>query len=314
MLRLEDLKQQLIDGKVNKLYIFFGEDYAIRKHYIHKIAESFDDILYFDTFDDCKSAGTTSTLFTVKKLFVIDSDEEFLSTDDSVVNGLLGKSESNCFVFIYNEDITKTQLFKSFESYVTKFPAVAENIAMEFIEDEVQLSEVERRNLAYECNNLYGNILLETDKIKRYSEAKNISNESAYTSLVAKKQMIDRLMSYDSDLFMEDYLSKNYRNYSVWIKIIENDISGFVYSFNSMYRDLITGALIKQYGKWTGGEKAYSVGMFWGRIKLLRELDIKISFEKLYEKAYDLCCIESDYKNGYINSENLLTVFIDKFF
>lgn len=106
----------------------------------------------------------------------------------------------------------------------------------------------------------------------------------------------------------------NRSNYGVWLKIIENDISGFVKSFSNIYRDLITGALLKQYGKWTGGEKAYLYGMFWGRIKILRDIDIKISYSKLFEKAYEMCCLESDYKNGIVNNNNLLTIFIDKFF
>ena len=314
MLRLEDLKQQILDSQINNLYIFYGEDYAIRKHYIKKIAELFSETLYFETYSEAKSTSSKSALFKVKRLMVIDSDEEFLNIEETTANNLIVNLEDDVYIFIYNDDITKTNLFKFLEPYVTKFPAVSENIAMEFIEDAVRLSETDRRALAYECNNLYGNILLETDKIKQYSKAKGVSEETAYKTLVAKKQMIDRIMLFDSDLFMEDYLTGNNRNYYLWIKIIENDINGFVRAFSNMYRDLLTGAFIKQYGKWTGGEKAFSTGMFWGRIKILRELDICVSYDILYAKAYEMCCLESDYKNGIVNADNLVTVFIDKFF
>ena len=37
MKKLEDLKQDLIDGRLRKFYVFYGEDYGIRKHYINKI-------------------------------------------------------------------------------------------------------------------------------------------------------------------------------------------------------------------------------------------------------------------------------------
>lgn len=208
MLRLEDLKQQLLDNIINKVYIFYGDDYAIRKHYIHKIAESFEEVLYFETFEESKSVSDTAALFRVKRLIVIDSDEEFLNSDDKVLSKLPTSVGDNTYIFIYNDDISKSNVYQQLETYITKFPAVAENIAMEFIEDEVKLAESDRRSLAYECNNLYGNILLETDKIKQYSKARNVSEEVAYSTLVAKKQMIDRLMLFDSDLFMEDYFCR----------------------------------------------------------------------------------------------------------
>ena len=41
MKKLEDLKKELLDNKVNKFYVFYGEDFGIRKHYINKISTYF---------------------------------------------------------------------------------------------------------------------------------------------------------------------------------------------------------------------------------------------------------------------------------
>ena len=44
MKKLEDLKKELLQDKVNSFYVFYGEDFGIRKHYINKISTYFNNL------------------------------------------------------------------------------------------------------------------------------------------------------------------------------------------------------------------------------------------------------------------------------
>lgn len=315
MVRLEELKQSILDSKIKNLYIFYGEDYAIRKHYINKICESFTELVYLEQYTDMLLQVSSASLFKVKKLFVVIDDMDFLElSSDELQQFKNSLDDDNTIIFVYNNDITNEDILNIFADNITKFPAVTADIAMEFVEDIVKISEKQRKDLAYECNNLYGNILYETDKVHTYSQAKDISEEQSYESLKASNQLVDRLMSFEADIFIEDYLTSNRKNYYLWFKIIENDIDGFCWSLNSMYRDILTASLIKQYGKWDGSTKAYNYGFYWGRIKIIRDLDIKYTTDFLYQKAHELACIDSDIKNGILNKGDILSTFMDKFF
>ena len=41
MKKIEDLKRDILEGKLEHFYVFYGEDYGIRKHYIDKIKTFF---------------------------------------------------------------------------------------------------------------------------------------------------------------------------------------------------------------------------------------------------------------------------------
>ena len=44
MRKLEDLKSSLLKDEVDKFYVFYGDDFGIRKHYIEKLGSYFSKI------------------------------------------------------------------------------------------------------------------------------------------------------------------------------------------------------------------------------------------------------------------------------
>lgn len=71
MKQLKDLKDELLNNKINNLYIFYGEDYGLRHHYINKLKESFDVVEFVDNAENISKTSTGIGLFKRKILYLI---------------------------------------------------------------------------------------------------------------------------------------------------------------------------------------------------------------------------------------------------
>ena len=74
MRKLEDLKTDLLNDKLENFYIFFGSDVGIRKHYIDKISTYFSQKISVSDWNEIKSLSTTKSLFSLKQLFLVYND------------------------------------------------------------------------------------------------------------------------------------------------------------------------------------------------------------------------------------------------
>ena len=48
MRNIKDLKEDILAKKSGNIFIFTGEEWAIKKHYINKIAEEYEALKYVD--------------------------------------------------------------------------------------------------------------------------------------------------------------------------------------------------------------------------------------------------------------------------
>ena len=86
MKQLKDLKDEILSNRINSLYIFYGEDYGLRHHYISKLKESFQEVQFVDKAENIQKASTGIGLFKIKKLYIIHGDEEFAKSKSAVLN------------------------------------------------------------------------------------------------------------------------------------------------------------------------------------------------------------------------------------
>lgn len=314
MKKLQDLKQELIEGKVNKFYVFYGEDYGIRKHYINKIATFFDSTVVVDSCEKVGAMTVAKSLFKIRKLIVVYDDQVFAKKSNEVIQTFIKRLNDYCVILVYEQPLENSNLFKNFSDYITYFPVVQDNIAKEFVESEVSLFQTNQEQLAKDCVNNYNNILLESDKIKQYGQAKNLTDEHSYESLKLKEQMLENIDTFDSNLFMDDILTGMFTNIPYWIHIInkkEENNDKFYFSLTSMLNDCLIASLISKYGKYDGGSRAYNYGLPWGRTKTIRELNLYYNYEQLLELAFFISEIDSKVKTGQLLRENVLNYFLE---
>ena len=85
MRKIEDLKVDLMNGNIDKFYVFYGEDFGIRKHYINKLSTYFDKVQYLSNWKDIKELVSTKSLFKVHQLVILYDDMDFCSLSVSTV-------------------------------------------------------------------------------------------------------------------------------------------------------------------------------------------------------------------------------------
>lgn len=311
MKRLEDLKKELLDNEIHKFYVFYGEDYGIRKHYINKIQTNFTQkARYIDDYQKISNNASTKSLFgDNKKLVVIYNDEQFLELKkEQIVKFIKGLKQYYC-IFVYEKLDENSILIKEFSDYVTYFPVVQNNIAQEFVDNEVSLNLKDSQNLAYNCANNYNNILLESDKIREYAFANKISQQCAYEVLYCKGQLIEIYDEFNANDFMNDVLTQNRQNYFYWYTIMQNDVERFIYSLTFILNDFLIAALVQQYGIWEGGSKAYNLRLPWGRTKVIRDLPIPYDVDYLLNCSYKVAEIDELIKRGKLDRNKVPSYF-----
>lgn len=322
MKKLQDLKQEILNGKINNFYVFYGEDYGLRQHYINAIAQNYTKIVYIQNYLDFSDQAGSSLLPT-KYLYLIYNCIDFCTLTIDQINKFKQKILDNCVIFDFDSEQEQTTLFKeeSFKNNITYFPLVNDNIGLEFVLSEINLNTTMAKNLAYNCQNNYNDILLETNKIKNYAEGKKINISQAYESLDTNKQLITKLDDYNNDLLVEDLLTCNSKNFIYWETLIKQhtDIysklkqdkeNKFLANLTKTVNDFIIAYLLKRYGKYDGGSIAYNNKLSWTRTKRLRELKIPYSADDLFYFIYELCDLNYKVRMGKINESDAFNYFV----
>lgn len=304
---LKDLKEEILANKINNFYVFFGEDYGLRKHYIDKLAENFDTVKVVDTAQEFGKSSTSDSLFTTNTLYIIYNDLEFAKQRKDYIDKLITKINDDMIIMDYETLPENTTLFTEFGEYVTNFANVEDKIAYEFIDSEVSVSLNSKKELAFNCENNYNTILLETDKIKNYAEAQHTNTQSSLDSLTNKGQMIYKYDDFNSDYLMNDILTHNTQHFSYWIDTINKIYTDQLWiSLSRIFNDLLIAYLVKKLGKYPGSSEAYKYGLPWSRAKIIRELNIPYEADYLLDMANEIANIDYGVKSGLFQQDKIM--------
>ena len=104
-MNLMELKKSLSENKLDKLYIFTGEEVAVMDIYINKISKLFNgNVVHAETLSTVVSRlKSKSLIFSDKSLFIIRDDKEVTSAEkiwDSLKKGTFQKD--NTIMLVYN--------------------------------------------------------------------------------------------------------------------------------------------------------------------------------------------------------------------
>ena len=310
MKKLEDLKKEVVSKDIRNFYVFYGEDYGIRKHYINEIGKSFKRTIYLDTYNDVQNYSSGMSLFdSGRKLLVIYNDEEFLKLKINAIQQFIESIKDCSIIFVYEVIPETTSLFKDFTDYITYFPEVQDNIGKEFVNSELKVMEADAEQIASNCNNNYNMILLESDKIKEYAQASKITDKGAFDVLDLKEQLVKKVDVFDVGAFMIDVLTDNRRKIPYWYNVAKNDVDRFFSSLVFMFNDFLIAGLLTRFGTYNGGKIAYENKLSWTRTKILRELYINADAEYLFDTAYMIACIDTEVKSGKIERDKVVDYF-----
>lgn len=172
-MNIQELQKQIIDKQLDNLYVFLGEEIAIQKIYINKIAEVKNlEIQYIEEYKQIHNSLQVNDLFNTKKLYVILDDLDILKQENvwQEIN-----PNGNIIIFKYNNLDKRNKFYKQFEQQIIEFNKLSDEVLTKYIRNELpSLSEQNCKKLIDICNSSYNQILLELDKLDKYCKAKNI--------------------------------------------------------------------------------------------------------------------------------------------
>ena len=279
---------------------------------IDKIAENYPSALWSPDVESVVAGlSTTTTLFGSSHLYVVYGDEDFIKQSNININRIIGLLKRDCLILTFDKEYPSSNLFKNFSKYITYFPIVEDNIALEFVDSELSLSLSSKTELAKNCKNDYSKICIESDKIRNYAQGKHITEQLAFDELTTQDQLLYEYPEYNPDDLMNDILQGKFKDLSYWYKILkELHPDQFWITLSSIFNNYIIAYLIVRYGKYDGSRVAYDCGLPWYRIKQIRELDIKYNADYLLDTAIGVAELDNKVKIGSISVEDLFEYFL----
>lgn len=175
-MELLQVRNEIRQKQIRPFYIFTGEEWQVRKIYIHKIAEIQDaEIVYIESLSEVYKSLSIRSLLEKNKVFVVMDDKELMKDDKQILSLNKDLLNNNVVILIVSELDKRTKFYKTYKDIMVDFPLLEMPVLRKYVHKEINLSEKNTDILIEVCDRNYGRILLEIDKIKRYADGKDES-------------------------------------------------------------------------------------------------------------------------------------------
>lgn len=167
-----DIKKQLMDGSTDSFFVFSGDELEVQRLYINKIAESKNQkIRRIDTVAEAiRSKG--GGLLGQSICFVCRDDPDF-QKDESAWSKVESALGNNTLIYQITKADKRSKFYKAFEQKIVSFDYMSEQILIKHIKEHLNLSTDNCKELIRVCENDYGRILNEIDKIRVLLDAED---------------------------------------------------------------------------------------------------------------------------------------------
>ena len=170
-MELVNLMKKISNNDIPHFLIFFGEEQKIIDIYIQNIVQSADGkkVVVDNVSQAVKDNGKKSLDKSIK-VYVATEDTTFLTKDESWEN--VRKSMHKNYLILRYHSLDKRSAFvRKNQQNIVEFSHLSYDVLQQYIyRDLPDLSDENASKLISYCNNDYGRILLEVDKIKQYNE------------------------------------------------------------------------------------------------------------------------------------------------
>ena len=183
-MQVNDLKKQIQSKRFNdRFFVFTGNEIEAQRIYINKIAEVSGKVIR-RVENVSEAFNKRGSLLGLSNVFVCRDDMDFWKSATSVekINELLG----NNILILQMTDIDKrSKSVKLYTNEIVTFEYMDADTLYKYVQKECRLSDDNTYELIDRCERDYSRVLLETDKIRTYAGACNISDDEAFRQLVA---------------------------------------------------------------------------------------------------------------------------------
>lgn len=183
---LSTLKTQIMSKKFDPMYIFTGPEVGVMDIYIKQMAKVQNALVTrLDGIDDLAKKMHKGSMLKNAQIYILRDSKEFIQDSELALkitqkNALTGVP----LILIYTSIDKRSKFYKTFQDQIVEFQPMKPEILVKYAQKEVYLTEQSYNKLMEVCEYDYSRILLEVDKIKRYAQAKQVKEETAFCTLM----------------------------------------------------------------------------------------------------------------------------------
>ena len=164
------LKAKIKSKQIPHYLIFTGPEWKVQQIYIQQIAKVLGlEVVYLDSYSEVYSKIRSRTLTSSSKLFLLRDDTEIQSSDKITTQRITDSLKDNFLIHILTTTDKRKKYYKENQDRIVDFEPLSDSALKKYIKREVNLSDENCQRLIEVCEHDYGRILLEIDKINRYS-------------------------------------------------------------------------------------------------------------------------------------------------
>lgn len=191
-MNVADVKTDIKNNAIRPYYIFAGDELEVQRIYVNKIAEVLGyPVVRVNSISDVWPSIITPTLFDSPCVYVVRDDKDIMQSEElqtQLNNGFLNE---NVVIHLLSSVDKRTKWYKSNSDKIVLFERLSTDLLMKYVKKLTTLNNANCERLIAICESDYSRILLEIDKIKRFTweieeKAHNESREDvAFERLVA---------------------------------------------------------------------------------------------------------------------------------
>ena len=167
-MELATLHKDLINHKIESMYIFTGVEIQAQRIYIKQIADELGlQIVRPNSLSEIYNKLQNTSFIKVNRCYVIMDDMEFMNNEKAQENvgNVIGE---NVIIFVYSSIDKRLKFAKKYKDVIVDFQPLSDILLKKYIAKEINLSEKNMDKLIDVCESDYCRILLEIDKINHY--------------------------------------------------------------------------------------------------------------------------------------------------
>ena len=174
------LKAKIKSKQLPSFMIFAGDEWKVQEIYLRQISKATNkDIVRIDSITDIYSSLRNRSFMKSSRVYVV-RDDKTLMQDEKLQSQLDTLLADNILVLILTNTDKRTRFYKAFKASIIYFERLSDAMLYKYIQKEITLSKSNIERLVEVCEHDYGRILLEIDKIKRYSVCHTFNEDATY--------------------------------------------------------------------------------------------------------------------------------------
>lgn len=164
------LKNQIKNNSLDSFYIFTGPEFTLLNHYINMMAKFTDsDVVRLEDVRELIKKLGVKSIIKSRHIYILRDCKDFLSSEELQAKFEHFRASETIIILVYTTIDKRSKLYKKFQDKIVQFDYMSEDVLVKYIQKEIPLSERNARGLIQICENDYGRILLEIDKIRSYA-------------------------------------------------------------------------------------------------------------------------------------------------